>query len=253
MNDPLLYANRNLHAQATTFEIGDLVLVENKKILDGISKKLLPLRNGIYQVTKCITSVTYSIQHIQTGETLLRHRNLLIPYIPKALSIPALDHAYKENKKQFKTHILPQIPIADISFSSPSTTEPSNSQPSTSHQLPTPHQHQHTHNTRSKKQPSITYNNLSQPLPTPSIPNIQHTPQLITPSNPYNLRRHSRTIHPHTNNHDTLHNNPHHWIHQIDTSQWPRNTHHRTKLQYYADAYDCPCTTTQAHSSCPHY
>ena len=86
-----VHANRNIHNLAQKLTVGQLVLIENKDIIQGISHKLLPLRKGIYKVIKEITEVTYQIEHLETKKILLRHRNLLLPYYPKILTIPHID------------------------------------------------------------------------------------------------------------------------------------------------------------------
>ena len=90
MDSPELHATRNIHKAAAPLEIGQHVTVENKTINPDISKKLLPLRDGLYKVIKQLNQTTYKIEHITSKKTLNRHRNLLLPYNPRKSTIPPL-------------------------------------------------------------------------------------------------------------------------------------------------------------------
>ncbi len=70
-------------------------------MIPGISQKLLPKRKGLYKVIKQIVPTTYLLQNLQNKEnTIIRHRNLLIPYYAKDEDISVLTKKYlEENKK----------------------------------------------------------------------------------------------------------------------------------------------------------
>ena len=76
------------------------VLVENKVKVDGVSKKLLPIREkAVYHVVKMVTPVTYLLANLDTGKGLLRSRNQLIPYVPMVENMPKQFDNYIESKK----------------------------------------------------------------------------------------------------------------------------------------------------------
>ncbi len=90
MDEPDVHEKRNLFNLAIPLKIGQLVLQENKRLVQGISFKLQPLHKGIFKVTKIVTEVTYEIEELDTGQKVVRHRNLLLPYYPKILAVPHL-------------------------------------------------------------------------------------------------------------------------------------------------------------------
>ena len=85
-----VHEKRNLFNLAIPLKIGQLVLQENKRMIQGVSFKLQPLQKGIFKVTKIVTEVTYEIEELDTGQKIVRHRNLLLPYYPKIQSVPHL-------------------------------------------------------------------------------------------------------------------------------------------------------------------
>ena len=103
MENPDIYAKRNTQFSGCILKPGQFVLVENKQFLKGISKKLQPIRQGIWKVIKAVNATTYYIQHTKTKEVLMRHRNLLLPYIPKEESVPILEKNYNTYITRWKT------------------------------------------------------------------------------------------------------------------------------------------------------
>ena len=100
MEDPNeVHRQRNLTRLAKPLEAGQLVLVENKDIKQGISQKLLPRRKGIYKIIKNISPVTYKLQLTTPPHNeIYRHRALLLPYFPKEEKIPALVNVYQHDE-----------------------------------------------------------------------------------------------------------------------------------------------------------
>jgi hypothetical protein len=117
MESPDAHAGRNIHNLATKLEEGQLVLMENKQIIQGTSQKLQPLRKGIWKVLKKVTDITYDIENTRTKEVTRKHRNLLLPYFPKIQTVPHLinrfrieddqkttSHGILENEDEFLSH-----------------------------------------------------------------------------------------------------------------------------------------------------
>jgi hypothetical protein len=101
MDSPDAHASRNIHNQATILKEGQLVLLENKEIIQGTSNKLLPLRKGIWKVINKVTDVTYDLEDTGTKKIARKHRNLMLPYFPKIQSIPHLIRKFQiENEKE---------------------------------------------------------------------------------------------------------------------------------------------------------
>ena len=92
MENPEVYEKRNMQNTATTLKPGQYVLVENKQIKLGISKKLQPVRTGVYEVIDRVAEHTYHIKHLGTGKIEMRHRNLLIPYQRKEEEIRKVEN-----------------------------------------------------------------------------------------------------------------------------------------------------------------
>ena len=90
MDAPDVHEKPNLFNLAKPLKIGQLVLQENERMIQGVSFKLQHLQKGIFKVTKIVTEVTYEIEDLDTGQKIVCHRNLLLPYYPKIQSVPHL-------------------------------------------------------------------------------------------------------------------------------------------------------------------
>ena len=101
MDQPDVYANRNLTKKGKSFQKDQLVLVENKEIIQGIGSKMLPKRKGPFRIINKINPTTYKLLCLNTGKILVRHRNLLILYTTKHESIPKMMKHYQQlNREQ---------------------------------------------------------------------------------------------------------------------------------------------------------
>ena len=63
---------------ATDLKIGTFVLIPNFHTQKGISKKLQPIRKGLYQIIAKPTEVTYKLTDL-TKQEIVQHRNNLLP------------------------------------------------------------------------------------------------------------------------------------------------------------------------------
>ena len=94
IDDPDVYKHRNIQFTGTKLKLGDLAMIENKKIERGTSIKLLPLRNGIFRVVDICAENTYILENLDTRNRIMRHRNLLLPYNPLLENIGDLTSKY---------------------------------------------------------------------------------------------------------------------------------------------------------------
>ena len=78
---------------ASDLKIGTFVLIPNFNTHKGISKKLIPLRKGPYQIIAKPTDVTYKITDSDKKE-FVQHRNNLLPYYPKEYALRELTQLY---------------------------------------------------------------------------------------------------------------------------------------------------------------
>ena len=78
---------------ATDLKIGTFVVVPNFNTQKGISKKLQPLRKGLYQIIAKPTDVTYNLTDSNKTE-IVQHRNHLLPYYPKEYALRELTQIY---------------------------------------------------------------------------------------------------------------------------------------------------------------
>lgn len=111
IDNPDVYAKRNLHLTGTTLKIGDLALVENKQIKKGTSEKLQQLRKGIFQVVNIASDETYVLTNIDTGEKIMRARIYLLPYKPLLEIIGDLTKKYPEEELETKFLWVPEPKI----------------------------------------------------------------------------------------------------------------------------------------------
>ena len=58
------------------------VLVTNQQQVDGVSKKLIPLKTGPYLIIEKPTETTYIFKD-NNKEQIILHRNHIVPYYPK--------------------------------------------------------------------------------------------------------------------------------------------------------------------------
>ena len=61
----------------------------NFQTQEGFSKKLQPLRKGLYQIIAKPTEVTYKLIDT-TKKEIVQHRNNLLPYYPKKYALREL-------------------------------------------------------------------------------------------------------------------------------------------------------------------
>ena len=74
-------------------KIGTFVLIPNFTAQKGISKKIQPLRKGLYQIIDKPTNVTYKLTDSNKKE-IVQHRNNLLPYYPKEYALRELTQLY---------------------------------------------------------------------------------------------------------------------------------------------------------------
>ena len=67
---------------AKPLEKNTFVLVTNQQQVDGVSKKLLPLKTGPYLIIDEPTETTYIFMN-NNKEQITIHRNHIVPYYPK--------------------------------------------------------------------------------------------------------------------------------------------------------------------------
>ena len=67
---------------AKPLERNTFVLVINQQQVDGVSKKLLPLKTGPHLITDEPTETTYNLKD-NNNEHITIHRNHIVPYYPK--------------------------------------------------------------------------------------------------------------------------------------------------------------------------
>ena len=65
-----------------TLEKKTFVLLTNQQQVDGVSKKLLPLKTGPYLIIDKPTEITYILRD-NNKEQITLHRNHIVPYCPK--------------------------------------------------------------------------------------------------------------------------------------------------------------------------
>ena len=75
---------------ATDLKNGTFVLIPNFNTQKGISKKLKPLRKGLYQIIDKPTEVTYKNEK----KEIVQQRNNLIPYYPKEYALRELPQLF---------------------------------------------------------------------------------------------------------------------------------------------------------------
>ena len=118
MENPDVYEKRNMLNTATILKPGQFVLVENKQFKLGISKKLQPVRTGVYEVIDRVAEHTYHIKHLGTGKVEMKHRNLLIPYQRKEKEIEKMTTRYNKipyfTKSKIRNNEDSEIPFENI-------------------------------------------------------------------------------------------------------------------------------------------
>ena len=67
---------------AKPLEKNTFVLITNQQEIDGVSKKLLPLKTGPYLIIDKPTETTYILKD-NNKEYITIHRNHIVPYYPK--------------------------------------------------------------------------------------------------------------------------------------------------------------------------
>ena len=67
---------------AKPLEKNTFVLVTNQQQIEGVSKKLLPLKTGPYLIVDKPTATTYILKD-NNKEQITMHRNHIVPYYPK--------------------------------------------------------------------------------------------------------------------------------------------------------------------------
>ena len=67
---------------AKPLEKNTFVLVTNQQQIEGVSKKLLPLKTGPYLIIDKPTETTYILKD-NNKEQITTHRNHIVPYYPK--------------------------------------------------------------------------------------------------------------------------------------------------------------------------
>ena len=67
---------------AKALEKNTFVLVTNQQQIEGVSKKLLPLKTGPYLIVDKPTETTYILKN-NNKEQITKHRNHIVPYYPK--------------------------------------------------------------------------------------------------------------------------------------------------------------------------
>ena len=67
---------------AKPLEENTFVLVTNQQQIEGVSKKLLPLKTGPYLIIDKPTETTYILKN-NNKEQITIHRNHIVPYYPK--------------------------------------------------------------------------------------------------------------------------------------------------------------------------
>ena len=78
---------------ATNLEIGKFALNTKCTTQKGISKKIQPLRKGLYQIIEKPTDVTYKLIDTRKKE-VIQHRNNLLTYNPKEYALRELTQLY---------------------------------------------------------------------------------------------------------------------------------------------------------------
>ena len=71
---------------AKPLEKNTFVLITNQQQIDGVSKKLLPLKTGPYLIIDKPTETTYILKD-NNKEYITIHRTHIVPYYPKARHI----------------------------------------------------------------------------------------------------------------------------------------------------------------------
>ena len=67
---------------AKSLEKNTFVLITNQQQIDGVSKKLLPLKTGPYLIIDIPTETTYILKDHNKDDVTI-HRNHIVPYYPK--------------------------------------------------------------------------------------------------------------------------------------------------------------------------
>ena len=67
---------------AKPLPIRTFVLLTNQQQIDGVSKKLIPLKTGPYLIIEKPIDTKYILQN-QNKEKIAIHRNHIVPYYPK--------------------------------------------------------------------------------------------------------------------------------------------------------------------------
>ena len=83
---------------AKPLEKNTFVLVTNQHQVDGVSKKLLPLKTGPYLIIDKPTETTYILKD-NNKEQITIHRNHIVPYYPKEKHIKLELQIYLLTKK----------------------------------------------------------------------------------------------------------------------------------------------------------
>ena len=103
LNRKKLTDEMNLRFRTTKpLEKNTFVLVTNQQQVDGVSKKLLPLKTGPYLIIDKPTETTYILKD-NNKEQITIHRNHIVPYYPKE------KHIKLELQKYLLTNEIPTL------------------------------------------------------------------------------------------------------------------------------------------------
>ena len=95
------------------------VLITNQQQVDGVSKKLLPLKTGPYLIVDKPTETTYILKD-NNKEHITIHRNHIVPYYPKE------KHIKLELQNYLLTNDIPILKQPNIQITSKSNMQPNN-------------------------------------------------------------------------------------------------------------------------------
>ena len=94
-------------------------MITNQQQVDGVSKKLLPLKTGPYLIVDKPTETTYILKD-NNKEHITIHRNHIVPYYPKE------KHIKLELQKYLLTNDIPILKQPNIQITSKSYMQPNN-------------------------------------------------------------------------------------------------------------------------------
>ena len=107
---------------AKPLEKNTFVLVTNQQQIEGVSKKLLPLKTGPYLIVDKPTATTYILKD-NNKEQITIHRNHIVPYYPKEKHIKLELRNYLLTKEiptlkqpETSTHIQKDVHTPDTKY-----------------------------------------------------------------------------------------------------------------------------------------